>query len=124
MTVHVKLREQPTDGKVASMGNEAPEKSDRLGRLGLAVDNLSESVAHRLGLEDASGVVITSVRPGSPAELAGLAPSMVIAQVDRRPIRTVEDLHAALDKGDIEGGVLLLVRDQHGSRFIVIQPEK
>ncbi|MCI0633250.1 MAG: Do family serine endopeptidase [Actinobacteria bacterium] len=124
MTVQVKLREQPSDGSLASLSGEPSATSDALEQLGLEVDDLSENVARQLGLKDTSGVVITSVTAGSAADLAGLAPSMVITQVNRQPVRTVEDLHKALEAREVDQGVLLLVRDQNGSRFVVIHAEK
>ena len=124
MTVHVKLREQPSGGTLTRLTHESSERSGSLERLGLEVDNLSENVALQLGLEDASGVVITSIRPGSSAELAGLAPSMVITQVNRQSVRTVKDLHKALEAREAAKSVLLLVRDRQGSRFVVLHSEK
>lgn len=124
MTVHVKLREQPSGGTLTRLTHKSSERSGSLERLGLEVDSLSQDVARQLRLKDASGVVITSVRPGSSAALAGLAPSMVITQVNRQSVRTVKDLHETLDAREVEKNVLLLVRDRQGSRFVVLHFDK
>jgi len=42
------------------------------------------------------GVYIGGVNPGSPAEAAGLKPGDVITQVGEKPIRSVDELAAAL----------------------------
>ena len=42
------------------------------------------------------GVYIGGVNPGSPAEAAGLKPGDVITQVGAKPIRSVDELSAAL----------------------------
>ena len=43
-------------------------------KLGISVENLTPKVAEQLGIKAEKGVVITDVRSGSPADLAGLEP--------------------------------------------------
>ena len=62
--------------------------------LGVQVTDLSSTLAKFLGLE--SGAVITSVEPGSPAELAGLRVGDVISAVGNSPIRDASDLVTAI----------------------------
>ena len=52
---------------------------------------MDSDVAKRLGVEATQGVVITSVRDGSPAADAGLAPGMVIVEVERQDVNTVSE---------------------------------
>jgi serine protease Do len=68
-------------------------------------------------------VVITNVTPDSPADLAGLTTSMAIVQVNRKPVKNVEEFERALKERSADDGVLLLVRTQQGSRFVVIRSE-
>ena len=82
--------------------------------------NLDNAVASKLGMKDAQGVVITNVTSGSPADEAGLTDSMVIVQVNRKPVKNVEEFQAALEASK---DVLLLVRTQEGSRFVVLRAE-
>lgn len=44
----------------------------------------------------AQGVYVGGVNPGSPAEAAGLKPGDVITQVGEKPVRSVDELSAAL----------------------------
>ena len=82
--------------------------------------DLTAPVAEKLGIKAEHGVVITDVRAGSPADLAGLASGMVITEANRQPLRTVEDFSKALGAKSLDKGVLLLVRSAEGSRFVVI----
>lgn len=87
--------------------------------LGLEIAPLTEDVAKQLGLTDQTGVVVTRVQDGSGAAEAGLEPGMVIVQVNREQITTAEDF-ARIVKADSDGSILLLVRTEQGSRFIVV----
>lgn len=90
--------------------------------LGVEVTALNADVAKQLGLKDEAGVVITRVLDGSRAEKAGLEPGMVIVQVNRRDVTTTEEFRRAV-KADEDGTVLLLVRSEQGSRFVVVPAE-
>ncbi len=89
---------------------------------GLELQPLTEELAGRLGLEGLEGgLVIGSVRPGSPADEAGLAPRMVIVEAENRTVRTAEDWAEAVEAADREAGMLLSVRAGEASRFVVLE---
>jgi serine protease Do len=125
VTLNVTLREQPED--VAAGGN-APQalgkaEQSRVDKLGIQVENLSAEVAEQLGVKADHGVVITEVRPGSPAEEAGLATGMVITQANRQDVKSVKDLQKTLQQ-PLDKGLLLLVRTPEGARFVAVRVEK
>ncbi len=101
----------------------AGSESSRFEKLGLQVEDLTPQVAEQLGVKAEHGVAITEVRSGSPAALAGLTTGMVITEVNRQPVKTVDDFRKALDAKPLDKGVLLLVRSAEGSRFVVIRVE-
>jgi serine protease Do len=86
---------------------------------GLRVQNLTPEVAEQLQLDDATGVVIVAVEPGTPAEEAGLRRGDVIVEVDREAIADVDALRAAL-AGD-KKGALLLVRRGDSTVFVPLK---
>jgi serine protease Do len=88
---------------------------------GMRVQNMTPALAEQLGLEEASGVVITSVEPGSAADEAGLRPRDVIVEVGREPVTDVEDLRAKLAAS--EKGALLLVRRGDATVFVPLKRE-
>ena len=87
--------------------------------LGISVENLSDETAEALGVDVTEGVVITEVADGGPGAAKGLAPGMVITQAARQKVADVDTLREILEGED--GSVLLLVKDQRGSRFVVIE---
>jgi len=101
-------------------GSAAPRQS-QFDKLGIAAEDLTAEVAEQLGVESGQGVVITSVKPGSIADLAGLRPGLVIAEVNRKAVNSVNELREALKDQQLETGILLLVRDGSGARFIVLR---
>lgn len=62
------------------------EGRSRHGWLGIQMGDLSEEQARIRGLEDEKGVVVLSVLPQSPAELAGLQPGDVIRSWNGQPV--------------------------------------
>ena len=90
-------------------------------RLGLAIRPLDRALIQRLQLPpDASGVVVTGIDAGSPAERAGLRPGDVIAEVEQSPVKSVRDFERRVDRADDE--ILLLVR--RGQSIVYIALEK
>jgi serine protease Do len=128
VTLKVTGREQPSDfGAVArskSSDRQSEPEATELEGLGLEVADLDQDVAEQLGLKNAKGVVITDVQPGSPAADAGLSSSMVITEVNRKPVHSAKEFRQALDEKSLEKGVLLLVRSENGSRFVVLRGEE
>jgi serine protease Do len=89
---------------------------------GVQVDNLTPDVLQQLHLPaNTHGVVITDVAGGSPAAEAGLRPGDVIQEVNRRPVRNLNDFNNAGSQADKQQ-VLLLVDRGGTSTYVVIQP--
>ena len=126
MTLHVTVKEQPKGyGEITASLDEEPvaEETAQFDRFGLEVAPLTADVAKELNLKSADGVVITGVEEGSPAAEAGLETSMVVAQVGKTAVKSVEEFNAAMANASPEKGVMLLVRSAMGSRFVVLRSE-
>jgi len=113
--------EQPTEFGVRGAVRPEPRSTRRMEKLGLEVAPLDADVAEQLGMSEVSGVVITSVRSNSLAANAGLNSGMVIVQVNRQPVETVDEFVTAMENSDGGNGALLLVRTESGSRFVVLK---
>ncbi|HZA53415.1 MAG TPA: DegQ family serine endoprotease [Candidatus Udaeobacter sp.] len=97
-----------------------PEK----GELGMTVQRLTPQIAESLGLDKADGVVVTAVEPGSAADEAGIRRGDVIMEIDRKPIRSLDEYKksvAAIRKGK---GVLFLVRRGESTLFLALKPQR
>jgi len=122
--LNVTVREAPANYGVPVDDETEPEQQaegQKFDKLGLEVAPLTRDVAQQLGLKDVSGVVITGVEPGSAAERAGLEASMAIVQVGRQNVKSVEEFEAAIAKGSLDKGILILVKSAEGSRYVVLK---
>jgi len=97
----------------------APEK----GELGMTVQKLTPQIAESLGLEKAEGVVVSAVEPGSAADEAGIRRGDVILEVDRKPIRSIDEYKKSLAGTRKGKGVLLLVRRGESTLFLALKPQ-
>jgi serine protease Do len=114
-TLRAKIGElpQPELSDLAAQSEKGPTA------FGLVVQDLNPELAERLGLDTAEGVLITSVKPGSPAEEAQLRRGDVILEVDRSAIEDVGDLRTQLDAAD--DGALFLIRRGDSTIFVPIK---
>ena len=118
-TFKVKLGERPDEETIAQGGQ--PTSSEKLG---IRVQNLTNDLAKRLGYEGEQGVVISDVKPGSPADREGLQAGDLIKEVNRKPVKNVRDYRKAISgakPGDI---VLLRVRRGERNFFVALQVPK
>jgi serine protease Do len=126
MALNVTSAELPSENSIAgspALGTKKGETT-RFDKLGIQAETLTAKIAEQLGVSADHGVVITDVRSGSPADLAGLSTGMIITEANRQPVKSVEDFSNALGQKPLEKGVLLLLRTAEGSRYVAIQIEK
>ena len=90
---------------------------------GVTVQNLSSDLAQQLRLPPGTkGVVVTSVDPGSPADMADVKRGDVIMQVDHIPVQNVQEYAKAL-AGRADQPVLLLISRGGQTSYVVIEPQ-
>ena len=83
--------------------------------LGIKVHDLSPSILERLGIgENTSGVVVTEVEPGSPAEDARLFEGDIIIEVAQQPVANTSDFFKLMED-NAEPGKALLIRFIRGN---------
>jgi len=81
------------------------------GRLGVTVEPLTPDMAAQLGLRRGTqGLVVTEVDPAGPAGQAGIQAGDVIQEVNRQPVRSVEDIRAALQRSGDRPPLVLINR--------------
>lgn len=90
-TVKVKL------GNISEAKTVEPSQNDLMEKIGITVQNLNKDLANQFGYQEIEGVLISGVKPGSPAAFAGLRPGMVILEANRESVQTVSDLVKALN---------------------------
>ena len=66
---------------------------------------------------------MTRVEPGSPAANAGIQTGDVIQEVNRKPVRNVEDFTQKVEKAKEQENVLLLLQRGQNSLFAAVTPK-
>src|SRR5204862_341206 len=80
-------------------------------QLGISVEPLTPEIAQQLQLKPGTtGVVVDSVDPTGPAVEARIQRGDVIQEVNRQPVRSADDLRAAVEKSGTKPVLLLLNR--------------
>jgi len=92
--------------------------------LGMEVSTLTAAMARAYNITEKTGVVVTRVAPGSPADASGLREGDLILEVNRDPVRDLESYSNALKKRKSSSKILLLVKRGNYSQFVIINPGK
>jgi serine protease Do len=116
--ITVELGELPSDQTTQATAPQGAEEP--VSKLGLGLQNLTAELAEQLGYEQQEGVVVTAVEPGSAADEAGIRRGMLIRQVNRQEVNSVQEVQATLQKPGKLNQILLLVQDQQASRYVVL----
>jgi serine protease Do len=91
---------------------------------GMEVSTLTAALARAYKITGKTGVVVTQVAPGSPADEAGMKEGDLILEVNREPVQNMEQYANAVNKRKSGGKILLLVKRGNYSQFVIIAPEK
>jgi serine protease Do len=109
LNVMVKLSERPQRERRVASDDQAPQPSSQRGpALGLSVRDLDRDFAQRFRLPDGmQGVIISRVEPMSPAFDAEIERGHVLLEINRHPVRSVDD-YRRLTAGARPGDILTL----------------
>ncbi|HSX25469.1 MAG TPA: Do family serine endopeptidase [Chlamydiales bacterium] len=118
MTLSVTLGSQ-SEGEV--IAGELPQK------LGIELENLTPEWSSKLGFaSEVAGVVISKVKPGAPAALAGLRPGYLITGVavdwsNQKPVHNTAEFESALKELGDKKHIILIARYQNYQRYYTIK---
>jgi len=119
-TLTVVLGEQPADVAAAEPESVPAEAADRFG---LAVQDLTPELRNQFRMTNVDGVMVSSVAEGGPAAQAGVRPGDVITEANREPVKSTRDFSRILGQMRRGQNLLLLVRRDGNSRFVVLPPK-
>ena len=115
---------QHLNAHIAKLTDESQPKvaaeSDGKGKLGLSVQPVTPPIARELGLKVKEGVLVRDVVEGGRAAEAGIRAGDVIVEVDRRPVRTIEDFKARLEQQAKDAPVVMLVNRDGQTMYVAI----
>ena len=113
-----------TIGRLAEPATAAASKSRDTAKdaLGLSLSSLTAAEARERGLGERAGVLVRGVQEGSPAANAGLRPGDVVTEINRTPVKNVEDVKQAMEKRTKDKPALFLVHRDGGTVYIAVDP--
>ena len=68
--------------------------------------------------------MVTQVHTGSIAALAGIRPGVLIQEVNRKRVSNTEDFKRAVEQTPEHEAVLMLIKDEEYSRYVVLEMEE
>jgi len=93
-------------------------------KIGMTVQELTPKLAESLGIDETQGLIVTDIVARSAAAEAGILRGDIILEINRGQVETIEQYKAALQAAQDRKSLLLLIkRDQH-TRFVVIEMEE
>jgi len=120
MTLNLTVGEFHSNKEVASNEGDGQQK----GKIGVGIADLTPAVRQQIDApESLKGAVIQQVRPGSPAEEAGLQPGDVVLEVNRRATTSAEQFAKAVKENQAGKDLLLLVWSKGNASYRTVHPE-
>ena len=114
------VAQRPDDREAVARagGGEEEPQGDKSPKLGVTLGDLTPQIARQLGVEPGEGVVVRDVVAAGPAARAGIEPGMVIVEVNRKPVKTVQDVAQTIAK--MKDGEVALLRVRRGQDLFYV----
>lgn len=90
-------------------------------RLGFEVEKISSEMAQRLGVEEGKGVMISHVKPGSPAAWSGMKKGALILEVNKQAVSSPQQFNQIIDNTPQDRPLLFLIRQEGQMRFLSLK---
>ena len=119
-TIRVTIAQLPENPVMASNEQAQPQAQDE-NLLGLGVSALDSELLNELNID--GGVLVSEVKPDSPAIIAGIRPGDVISMLDNQKIESIDDFERVIEDLDPGKTVAVLVHRGSGPVFLAVKPE-
>jgi serine protease Do len=103
-------------GEAKAEGSGQPSQ----GKWGLGLQDLNPGMAGPPTSKADHGVLVASVQPGSPADLAGIHQGDIILGINRQPVTSVKEAKEAIAGTKDKDSLLLLVKRGEGTFFAAL----
>jgi len=117
----VELTKMVTIGELDEHPQLAAQPKTLNNSFGFTVQTVTPMLAEQFNIETGTGVVVTAVQDGSLASLAGISVGTIILEVNRQPVKNVDEFKSLVNESGASGKVLMLVSKDGMSRFLVLQ---
>ncbi|MEO7297837.1 MAG: trypsin-like peptidase domain-containing protein [Verrucomicrobiota bacterium] len=122
LKIKVKTDALPDENETASnnrSGNSPAEPTN----FGLTVRPLTKELADEYGIKSTTGLLVTAVEDGSPAQESRIKAGDIITEVNRAPVSNMKQFREALNGVDPKKGVIINFVSKGTSRFTVLKDE-
>lgn len=119
LTVTIGKMKEDGEEEVAAGGEKedlTPEK-----KLGFSVQSITPDIARRLDLKDTDGVVVTAVKPDSPAAATGLKSGDIIKEVNKKEIKGIKEYKEAMKTASKADTVLFRIVRGGNTFYVAIK---
>ena len=117
ITLPIVIAERKNSQEQAS-GRQAKEQ------LGMTVQEVTPEIAKYFALPEKTGVIITDVKAGGPADEVGLKPRDIILKVNNIEISGLKGYEDALTAGEKGDALLMLIRRGTNNFFVTLKKGK
>jgi serine protease Do len=117
MTLPIVIAERKNPQEQAS-GSHTTEQ------FGMTAQEVTPEIAKYFALPEKTGVIITDVKAGGPADEAGLKPRDIILKVNTIEISGLKEYEDALTAGDKGDSLLMLIRRGKNNFFVTLKKGK
>jgi serine protease Do len=88
---------------------------------GLTVDNINPKWRKQFTLSARSGVVVINVQPGSVADDGGIQRGDVIREVNRKPVKNLNDYRKAMEQTEKDQVAVFLLQRGNASLYVTLK---
>jgi serine protease Do len=109
------------DTDLAAGDENGTEEERSTAELGLTVKDLDSDTARQLDLESDEGVIVTRVKVNSPAETAEIQRGDVILEINRSPVKSVDDYRDIVTRAKPGESLLFLIYRRGNTFFVPVE---
>ena len=104
-------------------GGDNTDKQQSTGKLGLNLQPLTPQTAKQVGVPaDTEGMIVTEVDPNGAAAEQGIDQGDVILEINRKPVKSVEDVKTILDASG-DKPLFLLISRKGQTIYLTVNPK-
>jgi serine protease Do len=92
--------------------------------IGMEVNDLNRELARKYGISETKGVLVTYVENDSPAERAGIREGDIIIEVNREPVKNLDEYYKATKQAKKGDKILFWIKRGRSSQFVVVKLEE
>jgi Do/DeqQ family serine protease len=119
---HLTAKLEELNADRSARRGESDDRNAEKGALGVSVEPLTPDLANQVGApKDLQGLVVEDVDPEGRAADAGIRSGDVIQEVNRQPVRSVDDLRRAVRRSN-DKPALLLINREGNDIFVTVRP--